>query len=444
MKRGPTTFVLVLATVVLALSIALSLAAVLSTRSGLRVVGGTYGHLAAAAAIAADDIASRRDADAAATRKELERAGVRFSAGPPPASTVRVAPAVREVGRAVGEVLGNPSRVVVVQTPESQIWVRSAHDPKLWVVLHAASYRSEVIDSIILISLFAGVIALAIAGLAARVLTRPLERLSAHAGALLGGAPMDETLRGSAREVRQLAGAIGDAGAKLRGAASERELMLAGISHDLRTPLARLRLALELGDAGDPQRREAMVADLEELDASLEQCLAFVRDGRDEALRDCDVATIVGQLLALRARPEDWGLEGPTPLHATLRPTLLRRALGNLMDNAERHGAAPFLARLERVKLEREEPERAVREHEGGWLSLRVEDHGAGVPPDLLAQLGKPFVRGDHARTGIGVGLGLSIVARAAELHGGELLLRNGEHGGFIATLRIPDLQPRT
>jgi two-component system osmolarity sensor histidine kinase EnvZ len=172
-----------------------------------------------------------------------------------------------------------------------------------------------------------------------------------------------------------------------------------------------------------------MVADLDELDAALEQCLAFVRDGRDEALRDCDVATLVGQLLALRAQPDDWTLEGTTPLHATLRPTLLRRAIGNLMDNAERYGAAPFRIALERGN---------------GWLSLAVEDRGPGVPDDLLAQLGKPFVRGDHARSGIGVGLGLSIVARAAELHGGNLSLGHGEHGGFVAVLRIPDLQSKT
>jgi len=130
-------------------------------------------------------------------------------------------------------------------------------------------------------------------------------------------------------------------------------------------------------------------------------------------------------LLALRANHDDWQFDGPAELHANVRPTLLRRAIGNLMDNAERHGAAPF-----RVEIARN----------AGWLSVRVADHGYGVPAELLDQLGKPFVRGDHARSSAGVGLGLSIVARAAELHGGELHLRNGESGGFVATLRIPDL----
>ncbi|HTD29277.1 MAG TPA: ATP-binding protein, partial [Xanthomonadaceae bacterium] len=197
-------------------------------------------------------------------------------------------------------------------------------------------------------------------------------------------------------------------------------------SHDLRTPLARLRIALELGDAQDPDRSNAMVADLDELDNALEQCLAFVRDGRDEALRDCDVATIVGQLLALRANHDDWQLDGTAELHAHVRPTLLRRAIGNLMDNAEHYGAAPY-----RVALDRDT----------NWLNVRVEDHGPGVPTELLDRLGRPFVRGDQARSGVGIGLGLSIVARAAELHGGELQLRNGDRGGFVAILRIPDLQ---
>ena len=429
MRRGPTTFALMLATVVLALTVALTLSTMLITRSGLHMLGETYGRLAVSAAIAADAIADRDDPSARTTLAGLQRSGLRLSMTPPPASpdNARIAPAVAEVGRSVGEMLGDPARVRVIQVPETQIWIHSARDPRRWIVLHAASYRAQVIQSVLMMSAAAGLFALAIAGIAARVLVRPLERLSAHAGALLGGAPVEAQLAGSPREMRQLARAIGDAGAKLRGAAAERELMLAGISHDLRTPLARLRLALELGDANDPQRRDAMVADLDELDSALEQCLAFVRDGRDEALRDVDVATLAGQLIGLRTQPDDWRLEGAASMHASVRPTLLRRALGNLLDNAERYGAAPY---------------RVVLARDAGWIDVAVEDSGAGVAPDRMAELGKPFVRGDHARGGVGVGLGLSIVARAAELHGGSLSLSNREGGGFEARMRIPGLRP--
>lgn len=429
MKRAPKTFSLVLALVALALALALSVVAVLSASMGRRVTGDMYGHLAAAAAVAVDDLSSRGDVQSQRTLAALGSLGVRIETGPPPQASGRVTRGVRETGDVAGRLLGDPSRVVVTQTDDPQIWVRSAHDPKRWIVLNALSYRRQVIDSTILLAAFAGLIALIFATWVASLLTRPLERLSTHAGELLAGDSIDAQLRGAPREVRRLAQSIADAGERLREAAKERELMLAGVSHDLRTPLARLRVALELGDAGDPQRREAMVADLQQLDDALEQCLAFVRDGRDEPPREFDLATLVGQLLALRAQPDDWQYQGPDSLAAVARPNLLRRALANLMDNAERYGGAPF---------------RVALAQDAHGISLCVEDCGAGVPRDVLPKLGKPFVRGNAARGGNGgSGLGLSIVARAAELHGGALLLRNRDGGGFVAELRLPITGPR-
>jgi two-component system osmolarity sensor histidine kinase EnvZ len=423
--RAPSTFALVLALVAAALLLALALAGGLQRRFGRQVISDSYGRLALATALTTDELAARpEDPSARQLLATLRLLGVQVSQARPPAPSVRrVAPALDGVARALGVLLGDPARVVATQTPDSQLWIRSATDPARWIVLRAPSYRQRLLDSTLLLSLLAGLIALAAAGLGARMLTRPLERLARHAPDLLAGAPSAATLEGSPREVRHLATAIGEAGERLRGVAQERELMLAGISHDLRTPLARLRLALELGDAGDPQRRAAMVADLEELDAALEQCLAFVREGRDEALQPTDLATLAGQLLALRAAPDDWRLDAPATLTVPVRPTLLRRALGNLMDNAERYGAAPFALTLAR---------------DGEAVSLRMADHGQGVTTELLARLGQPFLRGDPARGGSGSGLGLSIADRVARLHGGELLLANRPGGGFAATLRLP------
>jgi two-component system osmolarity sensor histidine kinase EnvZ len=330
-----------------------------------------------------------------------------------------------DTGEEIGRLLGDPSRIVLTRTPDGQIWIRSIRDPKRWIVIHTLTYRQQVINSTLLLTGLAGVIALIFAAWVAHLVTRPLAKLAARAPALLAGDPGATRLRGAPREVRRLAQAIADAGERLREAAQERELMLAGVSHDLRTPLARLRVALELGDAEDPQRREAMIADLQHLDDALEQCLAFVRDGRDEAPREFDLATLIGQLLALRAQPDDWQYQGPDSLDATVRPTLLRRALANLMDNAERYGAAPFSVALERS---------------GEGIRMQVEDRGPGVAPELLPRLGKPFVRGDASRGGRGSGLGLSIAIRAAELHGGALHLHNREGGGFAAELSLPVL----
>lgn len=424
MKQSPSTFSLIFGLLALALLLALSLASFLTTRITLQAGSESYGHLAVATALATDELSTRQDRDAVETLRELDQVGVHFSTTPPPTAARRLSPMLRDIGLKVSQILGDPSRVAVIQRPEPQIWIRSAHDPQRWMVLPALSYRKQAFVSSILVMLLAGVIVLVIASFAARLLTQPLERLAAHAQGLLAGEPIVHThLKGSPREVRQLALAVGLAGERLRQVARERELMLAGISHDLRTPLARLRLALELGDANDHQRREAMVADLEELDGALEQCLAFVRDGSDEPRRDIDIITLIGQLLALRTQPDAWHLRGPAVLTAKVRPSLLRRAIGNLMDNAERYGAAPF--------------EVALETGDTFWC-ISVIDHGVGVSAEQLERLGRPFQRGDQARGNGGTGLGLSIVARAAQMHGGTLTWGNRVPSGFIASIRIP------
>lgn len=422
MTRGPTTFALILSLLALALALALGLAASLALRGGLRAVADTYGRLVVSTALAADELSTHDDARSRAALAEIEKLGLHFSDTPPVPPDRRVLPMLAELQHRVGELLGDPDRVVVARVFDPEISIRSARDPRRWIVLSAVSYRQQVIASTLVISVVAGLIALAVAAIGARRLTLPLERLANNANDWLAGQPMDDSLRGSPREVRRLAEAIGTASENLRNAARQRELMLAGISHDLRTPLARLRIALELGDAADPLRSAAMIDDIEQLDSALEQCLAFVRDGRDEPLREIDLATIVGQLVSLRRQPDDWQVSTPPTLIAKARPTLLRRAIGNLMDNAERYGAAPFETTLWR---------------DDDCVHVRVADCGPGVPQDLLDKLGRPFLRGDPARGGSGSGLGLSIVQRAAKLHGGELSLRNADTGGFVAEIRL-------
>lgn len=423
MKLAPRTFTLVLLLVAIALLLALGLNRMLSHRLGRDITSTTYGHLGAATVVSIDALSTRSDASALEPRAQLAALGVMLTDMQPPPPARRVTPAIAATADEIGQLLGDRSRVSVRQGTTTQFWIRSAHDPNRWIVLQAPSYRRAVINTTLWVALLAWLIALVIAAVVARLLTRPLERLAADAPALLNGDALRDRLRSSPREVRHLAQAIATAGSRQREAARERELMLAGISHDLRTPLARLRLALELGDAGDPQRREAMVADLQELDTALEQCLAFVRDGRDEAPGELDLATLIGQLLALRAQPDDWHYHGAESFTATVRASLFRRALANLMDNAERYGAAPFTVTLE---------------HDARSVRVRIEDRGHGVPAELLPRLGRPFVRGDNARRGGGSGLGIGIAMRAAELHHGALVLANRDGGGFTAELRLP------
>jgi len=201
---------------------------------------------------------------------------------------------------------------------------------------------------------------------------------------------------------------------------------MAAISHDLRTPLARLRLGLELTSASiDPSLREGMVADIEALDALSAQFIAFVRDGSEEASGTVDMGGLLRDLVALNdASGDRWKVDAPSQTAVQGKPLALRRALDNLIRNAMHHGEPPFQATLRDVH---------------GELRCSIADTGPGVPESQLTRLGEPFVRGNEARSNaVGSGLGLASTRRIATQHGGRLVLRNLPLGGFEATLVLP------
>jgi hypothetical protein len=199
---------------------------------------------------------------------------------------------------------------------------------------------------------------------------------------------------GTPREVAELADALDRASAQVRDAGEERALMLAGVSHDLRTPLTRLQYALELIPDADPALRAGMERDIEEMDAVLGQFVAYARDGRDEHAEPLDLADLCRN--AATALPGDWTLDLPDSAPMRGRPMALLRAVGNLMANAGRHGRPPFVLSLRR---------------EGRHWLLEIADHGPGLSAEAAARVRQPFVR---SGTAAGSGLGLAIVERVA------------------------------
>ncbi len=208
---------------------------------------------------------------------------------------------------------------------------------------------------------------------------------------------------------------------------SDRALLLAGVSHDLRTPLARLRLGIEM-EARDDATRAGMVDDIEEMDRIIGQFLEFARTNEDSALEPRDPNAIVAACVDRYARTgkDVRFAPGAVPL-VPLRPTALSRLVANLIDNAIAYGAPPV-----------EVTTRAA----DGRVVLDVADRGPGIAPGEVERLKQPFTRASAARTdasGVaGAGLGLAIVERIARLHGGtfELLPRDG--GGTVARVTIP------
>ncbi|UXI69890.1 ATP-binding protein [Tahibacter amnicola] len=302
------------------------------------------------------------------------------------------------------------------------MWARAVAPAQGWVGIPMAPLVQTVRGATIWTLVTGALIIVGAAGFYARGLTRPLRLLARHAPDIAAGADPPPLPRRVPREMAQLEHALRQAAADVRAVARERELMLAALSHDLRTPLARLRLALALSDV-QGELREGMDADLDELDQLTGQFVDFVRDGRDEPAEALDAAELVRSVAGSPRRTGTWQVTTPDTLPLRAKPLALRRALENLLQNAERHGRAPFEVRLSTS---------------GDCAELVVRDHGAGVDAALLPRLGEPFLRADPARSGAGSGLGLASARRVAQQHGGTMTIDNAQGGGLRVRMVLP------
>ncbi len=268
-----------------------------------------------------------------------------------------------------------------------------------------------------------------------RRLNRPLNALVRAAQALGRGERPPALQVAGPSEIATVAHGFNEMVASLAHHERERTLMLAGLSHDLRTPLAKMRLATEmLSGRGDAELLVSLNRNIEAMDHLLTQFLDFTRASLNgswdqEPLAPADLNALVREALALctpdspEADPHLVVQAGAIPL-VMLRAQAVRRLILNLVVNARRHGAPPV---------------EVVTQGSEGWVWLEVWDRGPGIAPERAEALKQPFVRGDGARGGpAGAGLGLSIVERIARDHGArfELLPRPG--GGLVARVGWP------
>lgn len=266
---------------------------------------------------------------------------------------------------------------------------------------------------------------LAVAALLVHTLGEPLRALAGVAGRIGFAEGLVEIEPRGPRELRRLAEALNAMQARIRWLLESRTQALVAVSHDLRTPLARLKLR---ASEREPDRA-AMIDDLDEMDAMLGSLMEFMRSGNGAERRPLNLASLV---MTEVEREEDLGrpvtYTGSARVSVSGDAVALRRVLTNLIENALKYG---------------ERAEVALRT-EDGWAVLSVCDDGPGMPADELARATEAFYRGDTARsrdTG-GLGLGLAIVAQVASHHDGSFALENLPEGGLCATLRVPLTQP--
>ena len=267
-------------------------------------------------------------------------------------------------------------------------------------------------------------VALLLSLLAVTWVTRPLAMLAQAARSLgrdIWRPPLPES---GPTEVRRAAAAFNLMQKRLLDFMNSRLRSFTAISHDLKTPVTRLRLRAEMLD--DPALREDFTRDLDEMDAMLSATLAYMRgEAEREQVQSVDInALLESMALDAQALGQDVTLSGQAKAPYPARPRALRRALDNLVQNALRYGGSAGIRVSEEPKA----------------LAIRIRDHGPGIPEAELEQVFEPFYRTEQSRnraTG-GTGLGLSIARDVALGHGGTLRLANHPEGGLEATLTLP------
>lgn len=295
-------------------------------------------------------------------------------------------------------------------------------------VLHAIVPRDRITvsspDIFILWMLGSSLILLAVAILFLRNQVRPIERLARAADAFGKGRAVPDFKPYGAIEVRRAAQAFLTMRDRIERHVQQRTEMLAGVSHDLKTPLTRIRLQLAM--MPDGPEVEALNTDIIEMERMLDDYLEFARGEGGEKSQLVDLGALVRDAAeaAGRARPGPLNVGVPEGVLLSVKANALRRCVTNLIDNALKHG------RSASVSLDL-----GAR-----FAEIHVDDDGPGIPPEKRDEAFRPFHRLDEGRnlqTG-GVGLGLSIARDIARAHGGDLTLADSPRGGLRATIRLP------
>jgi two-component system osmolarity sensor histidine kinase EnvZ len=264
----------------------------------------------------------------------------------------------------------------------------------------------------------------------ARLINRPLKDLSFAASRIREGefdSRLDETTMTS--EIRAVNIGFNRMARELAKVEEERAVMLAGISHDLRTPLARLRLEAEIS-VSDEEARRNMALDIDQLDAIIDKFMDYARPGDTRSVPVDLSGVIVREASAFRDPAQiRFSLRIPPELLVMGDDTELGRVFANLFENARRYGRS-IETGVAKVKISHVQA--------GDTVIITVRDYGQGVAPEKLDQLTTPFFRGDAARTAAtGAGLGLAIVKKALQRIGGTLELANARDGGLMVHIRL-------
>lgn len=329
------------------------------------------------------------------------------------------------LSKQMSEYLGGETEVRVAKEELFMVWIKPPQDPYIWIKIPLEKFDDSEFSPLTFYLILIGSLSVVGGWFFARHLTRPLRNLQIAANQVAKGeCPKRLAFKGST-EVIGVTRAFNSMASGIKQLEDDRSLLMAGISHDLRTPLTRIRLATEMLDDKEAFFKEGIEQDIDDMNEIIDQFITYIKLDREETAEPHDLNEIIEQEVnAETSCGRDITLAlSPIPV-MMIRAHALKRVLANLIGNAIRYG--------------------------GGEISLTsglcgsdiayfyVEDNGPGIPQEKIQQLFKPFVQGDNARGGQGSGLGLAIVHRFVNNHGGKVLITNRVAGGLCVRIELP------
>lgn len=264
-----------------------------------------------------------------------------------------------------------------------------------------------------------------------RLINQPLSRISAAARAVAGGDTPAVLPEQGPTEIREANQSFNQMVRDLKQVDSDRAVILAGISHDLRTPISRMLLEVEMAGLSE-EALKGMQSDLAQMEAIIAQFLDYARPADPERFTPHDLAASLRKIVGEYQRRSDINITADIPEKLSLRcsATEIDRLVRNLIENAKRYGKTPGTS-ITDIDIN------AYRE--GSTIRLEIADHGSGLPEDQLTHVLRPFTRLDAARSQAnGAGLGLAIVDRVVQRHQGKLEIKNREGGGLAVHITLP------
>lgn len=376
-------------------------------------------------------ISARPEARREVLRELSDREGIRIY---PAETDDHIAPLpdsvfLQRVKELVQQAMGPQARLTLEREGEEALFVSfridDSADGEYWLALPRE--RMERIWPLSWIGWGAAALLLSLAGawLIVFRITRPLKRLEHAANKVGAGETPPHLPEDGPTEIATVSRAFNQMGSDLAQLDQDRALILAGISHDLRTPLTRLRMGIEM--TADEVMRDGMIADVEEMDKTIGQFLDFARTEGGEAPCTTDLGALLAEL-AVQYQRRGFKVTAavvPAPTFVLIRPQALRRAIANLIDNALRYAGSASPVELAITQT-------------GKTTLIDVCDRGPGIPDDAVERMKRPFTRLEAARSNTtGAGLGLAIVERIARTHSGRLDLLPRPQGGLVARITL-------